>query len=102
MAQEAVWLLFPGNPADVAARYAEGLRRFRASNPAVAPETVFVGRSDKEPNGLAVMLLWPEGVSHEVLGHFLLSELRGLGLERPRAEHVSVMASGWDQVSALR
>ncbi len=102
MAQEAVWLLFPGKPEEVAARYAEGVRRFRAANPQVAPETVFVGRSENDPNALAVMLLWPEGVSHELLGRFLLKELRELGLERPRADHVTVMAKGWDPVSAIR
>jgi hypothetical protein len=102
MAQEAVVLKFPGKPEEVAGCYAEGLRRFRAANPGVAPETLFVGRSDAEPEGLAVVLLWPDGVSHETLGRFLLKELRELGLQRPRAEHVSVMASGWDTVSALR
>jgi hypothetical protein len=102
MAQDAVLLMFPGKPEEVAGRYAEGLRRFRAKNPGVVPETVFVGRSDKDADALAVVLLWPEGVSHQTLGQFLLKELGELGLQRPQAEHVSVMATGWDRVSAMK
>jgi hypothetical protein len=102
MAQEAVVLTFPGKPEEVAARYAEGVRRFRAANPGVAPEVAFVGRGDRDPNSLSVVLVWPKGVSHETLGRFLLKELQGLGLQRPQADHVSVMASGWEAVSAIK
>jgi hypothetical protein len=96
MTREAVVLHFPGDPEKLRPKYAEGLRRFAEARPDVRPDVIFTGRSEESPQALVVVLLWPEGTSHEILGHFLLPALRDLGLERPAAEHLTVSALGWD------
>jgi hypothetical protein len=101
MIQEAVILRFPGSPNDVAGRYAEGIRRFGVEHPATRPVSIFTGRSEADPDALVVVLVWPEGVSHEALGHFMLGCIRELGLQRPAAEHLSVDRVGWEAVAAV-
>jgi hypothetical protein len=102
MVQDAVIVRFPGAPGVVAARYAEGLRRFREANPETRPETVFLGRSERTPNELVVVLLWPEGVAHGVLGEFLLRQLADLGLERPTSvDHLAISCVGFDRIASL-
>lgn len=101
MAQESVIVKFPGNPERLAPRYAEGLRRFRATRPDIRPETIVLGRSDRAPDALVVVILWPEGVDHHVLGGFILEELENIGLERPTAvDHLTVSGVGWDAIAA--
>jgi len=102
MAQQATIVRFPGNPDDLIPRYAEGLRRFSAAHPDIRPETMFLGRSDATPNALVVVLLWPPGVDHGVLGGFLLPHLKELGLERPSVDHLTVGTVGFDAISSVR
>ena len=102
MAQEASIVRFPGDPDQLMPRYAEGLRRFGAAHPNVRPEVIFVGQSDQTPNALVAILLWPEGVSHGLIGGFLLPLLKELGLERPAVDHLSVGPVGFDAATAVR
>jgi hypothetical protein len=102
MAQDAVIVRFPGNPELVAPRYANGLRQFQEAAPNTRPDVIFLGRSTKTPNELVVVLLWPEGVDHHVLGGFLLERLASLGLERPSAvEHFAIDRVGFEPIAAL-
>jgi len=103
MAQDAVIVRFPGSPDVMAARYAEGLRRFGEANPTIRPLTMFLGRSEQTPDALVVVLLWPEGVDHTILGGFLLRHLAELGLERPSAiDHLSISHVGFDAIASIR
>jgi hypothetical protein len=102
MTREASIVRFPGDPQQLMPRYAEGLRRFGAAHPHTRPEVIFVGRSDQTPNALVAILLWPEGVSHGLIGEFLLPLLKELGLERPTVDHLSVGPVGFDAVAAVR
>jgi hypothetical protein len=102
MAQKAVIVRFPGNPDVLAARYAEGLRRFSETDSTTRPETIFFGKSDQGPSALVVVLLWPEGVDHHVLSGFLLPRLAELGLERPTAvDHLDISCVGFDAIKSL-
>jgi hypothetical protein len=102
MARDAVIVRFPGDPKVVAPRYAEGLRRFRTAHPDIQPETIFLGSSDVTPNTLVVVLLWPEGVDHNVLGQFLVQNLKDLGLERPSGvDHLAVSTTGLAAIESL-
>ena len=102
MAQDAVILRFPGDPTDLAKRYGEGLRRFAAKGATVRPETVFVGRDERDANMLVVVLLWPKDIDHEILSRHFLGSLTELGLPRPaKVDHVQVEAVGWEAVAGL-
>ena len=100
MDRETVIVRFAGDPEDRIRRYAEGIRRFSAAHPQTRPEVIFTGRSEGDPNALVVVLVWPEGTSHEVLAHFLLSCIGELGLPRPQAEHLTVSRVGWEAVAS--
>jgi hypothetical protein len=100
--QEASIVRFPGNPKELAPRYAEGLRQFGEAHPGLRPDVIFLGQSDATPNRLVVVLLWPEGISHETIGGFLLPRLKDLGLERPEVEHLAVERAGFEAMAALR
>jgi len=100
--REAVILSFPGDPQQVAKAYAAGVRRFSGERPDIRPDVCFIGTSDRQRDALVVVLLWPEGTSHEILGKFLLPRLAELGLPRPtQVDHVGVAAAGWDAIVAL-
>jgi hypothetical protein len=102
MSQEAVIIRFPGDPKELARKYAAGIRQFREAHPEIHPAAIFLGQSDQTPDGLTVVVLWPEGVSHEILGHHLLKALGNLGLPRPSsADHLAIGAVGWDAVAAI-
>ncbi len=102
MAQDATIVRFPGNPDDLIPRYAEGLRRFSVAHPGIRPATIFLGRSDVTENALVVVVLWPQGIDHGVLGDFLLPQLKELGLERPSVDHLAVETVGFDAISSAR
>jgi hypothetical protein len=99
--QDATIVRFPGDPKQLAPRYAEGLRQFREAHPTLRPESIFLGTSDLTPNQLVVVLLWPEGIGHEKIGGFLLPRLKELGLERPQVEHLVIGGAGVDGITAL-
>jgi hypothetical protein len=102
MSHQAVIVRFPGDPEQLARAYSEGIRRFRTANPTIRPDACFLGHSDRTTDALVVVLLWPEGTSHEVLGKFLVERLGELGLPRPdQVDHVAVGAAGWDACAAL-
>ena len=63
---------------------------------------MFLGRSDVTQDALVVVLLWPPGVDHGVLGGFLLPQLKELGLERPSVDHLTVETVGFDAISSVR
>jgi hypothetical protein len=102
MAQDAVIIRFSGSPPDLAKRYGEGLRRFAASGGVVRPQNIFLARDARDPNVLVVVLLWPEGVDHSILGNHFLRSLSELGLPRPsQVDHLAVDTVGWEAVAAL-
>jgi hypothetical protein len=102
MTRQAVVIRFPGDPQQLAKSYAEGIRKFQAAHPTVRPEACFLGRTDRKADALVVVLLWPEGTSHEVLGKFLVERLAEVGLPRPdQIDHMAVDAAGWQAFAAL-
>jgi len=96
---EAVVVHFPGDPALLAPRYAEAIRRFRETHPEVRPRSIFLGRGDGE---LVAVIVWPRAVGHEVLGRFMQGVVDSVGLPFPNlATHLDVAVDGWDELAAL-
>lgn len=99
MAEEAVVMHFQGDPDVLAPRYAEGIRRFQAAHREIQPRSIVLGRGVGE---LVVMIVWPEGVSHEVLGRFMGENLTDLGLPFPDPRtHLEVEARSWEEIAGL-
>ena len=91
MTQDVVSLVFPGDSADLLPRYEEGLRRY-VRRGGTAPQQILVSHGEE---GLMVTLVWPDGVSHEVLGDFMRASIAELGLPFPRADHGTLAATSW-------
>lgn len=97
MAQEVINALFAGDSQDLLPRYAAGIQRFQSSGGPV-PEHVVVAHS---PEGLHVTLIWPEGVSHEVLGTHMRGLIMELGLPLPEVNHGTLVTRSWEALAAL-
>ncbi|MGN6162245.1 MAG: hypothetical protein ACTHOG_11170 [Marmoricola sp.] len=95
MAQDVINALFAGDSRDLLPRYADGVARYQsASGP--APEQVVIAHSDA---GLHVTLVWPEGVSHEVLGNHMRGLIAELGLPLPEVNHGTLATTSWESLS---
>ncbi len=99
MADEAVVVHFRGDPAVLAPRYAEGIRRFQSEYPDARPRQIFLGRGEAE---LVVVLVWPKDIGHEVLGRFMQANNADLELPFPhQATHFDVEAESWEAIAAI-
>lgn len=91
MTQEVINALFAGDSHDLLPRYAEGIRRFQAQG-GPAPEQFILAHG---PEGLHVTLVWPVGISHEVLGTHMRSLIGELGLPLPQVNHGTLATASW-------
>ncbi|GAC1524724.1 MAG: hypothetical protein NVS3B1_12850 [Marmoricola sp.] len=97
MAQEVINALFAGDSQELLPRYAAGIQRFQSAGGPV-PEQVAIAHS---PEGLHVTLIWPEGVSHEVLGTHMRGLIRELGLPLPQVNHGTLVTTSWASLAQL-
>lgn len=95
---DAVIAFFAGDPNTMAARYREGVNRYRGQDGAVAPLAAHLLRGD---DGITVVLLWADPPGHEPFGRHMQSVIGELGLPFPVVRHLKVLASSWAVIAGL-
>jgi hypothetical protein len=87
---------FDGDAADLATRFHTAAGRYADSSDATQPTTAVLLRGR---DGIAVVLVWPEGASLQPFRTFLQSSLAEFRLPHPRVEHFRAHAVTWDAVA---
>jgi hypothetical protein len=84
---------FDGDPRELAERFGVATSRYAQDPDAPQPESAFLMRNKE---GIAVVLVWPEGSGIRPFQSFLRGALDELGLPHPRVEHFRAEPIRWD------
>jgi hypothetical protein len=87
---------FNGDPDDLTQRFQNAATRYDEMADAPEPETALLLRNK---DGIAVVLVWPDGASLQPFRAFLLGAVADLGLPHPRVEHLRASALTWDAIT---
>ena len=87
---------FEGDSEDLEHRFQLAAQRYAASADATEPSSAVLLRNK---DGIAAVLVWPEGTSLQPFRTFLQNTLGEVGLPHPRVEHLRASAIGWDAIT---
>jgi hypothetical protein len=91
----AVIAHFNGEPVDLTRRFHSAAAHYARIPNAPQPEAALLLRNK---DGIAVVLVWPEGASLQPFRTFLIDAIDDLGLPHPRVEHQRASALTWDNI----
>lgn len=89
---------FDGDPDDLARRFRTAAARYRDDDDLPDPQTALLLRNKQ---GLAVVLVWPDGAGLQPFRTFLIDSIGHLGLPHPRVEHLRASALAWDAIARI-
>ena len=87
---------FDGDPDDLARRFRTAAARYRDDVALPDPHTALLLRNK---DGIAVVLVWPDGQGLQPFRTFLIDSIRDLGLPHPRVEHLRASALNWEAIA---
>jgi hypothetical protein len=87
---------FDGNPEELAAKFRIAAGNYASIRDAPQPN---IAQLLRNKDGIAVVLVWPEGTSLQPFRTFLRRALAELGLPHPRVEHLRAEDIGIDAIT---
>ena len=93
VSQLALIAHFSGDPTDLEDRLRSALTRYARDLDAPQPSSAVLMRNKE---GIAVVLIWPEGSGIKPFQSFLRGTLAPLGLPHPRVEHFRADTTFWN------